>query len=885
MKTDNSLNKELAGAEQEKFAIGEKAYNLGLLIRHGFKVPKFRVVTIDHFKNFVDQNGLAQKIEKLLAQCKTIDPLSINQTQKEIQQILSSQPLPISLNEEIKGICKDLSGPLMVRSSAVGEDSTDASFAGQLDSFQSDGSTESVKTAIRKCWSSYWSARSLSYQHAKGKVLQGMGVMIQELVEPLYAGVVFTQSPNNSMDEMLIEYCYGHGENLVSGNVTPGEITVRKKSQTIKIKPFSPDSGLYNATPSLTEQTSFIHELIRHSLKLEALFACPLDIEWAVNHNNALFLLQARPITTVKQQRKIFWSNVNVNENYPEPISPFLYSIALNSYYFYFKNLAKSLGIKKELLLKAEFQFKNIIGAHGARMYYNMTNIHAVINLLPLGNTFSAFFNNFVGADENDKGVADRNHQQPHNFIDKLRFAGNTLASLILAPLKVKRFEKTVDRHFSKFYEDSERSRKQEAGQLIPYKQLKGFLTIRFHKWNDAAIADLSAMWSYGLLGAYLQKIYPSDEARSKQNLLLQGIPDLVSSKPSQKLWELTQLIKNNSSLLALCTSLAKPEDILSQISSNSEYQLFHESFQLFIFEWGYRCSGELMLTKPNFLEQPQKVIELLQAYISNETRSPKAIITEKVAEKKLLIASIKKDLLKQNFGYLTGLFQIPLLSFLVYWTEKSIGYRERVRLKQALLYGHLRSTLLDLGSVLYKQGVIENANHIFFLKYNELLDLLSSAEMLPASIIQMVRARIDEHKEKSKMDVPDTFSLPEGEFASENMSPAPSFVKNSSNTYKGISACGGIVKGQAKVLSSVLESRKIQPGDILVVKQTDPGWAPIFPLISGLIVERGGMLSHGAIVAREFGIPAVVGIKHITTIIKDGTEVLVNGENGSIQF
>jgi len=224
----------------------------------------------------------------------------------------------------------------MVRSSAVGEDSIDASFAGQLDSFQTNGSIDEVMSAIRKCWSSYWSARSLSYQQAKGKILKGMGVIIQELVDPLYAGVVFTKSPNNK-DELLIEYCEGHGESLVAGKITPGEITFNKQSKSMYLKPLPKDAESVHTAPPVSEKSPFINELVKYSFKLETLFQCPLDIEWAINRANNLFLLQARPITTHNhQQNKIFWSNVNVNENYPEPISPFLYSVAFlhyNSYY------------------------------------------------------------------------------------------------------------------------------------------------------------------------------------------------------------------------------------------------------------------------------------------------------------------------------------------------------------------------------------------------------------------------------------------------------------------------------------------------------------------------------------------------------------------------
>ena len=883
MKNIHSNAKNLEFATLDKHTVGEKAYTLALLSQKKFPVPQFRVIHNNHFENFLVQNKLVPKVEELLRQCNYEAPQSVIQTQRKIQEILTGLPLSAEVLDAVKTICTSLSGALMVRSSALGEDSAEASFAGQLDSFRTNGSFEEVVEAVRQCWASYWSARSLAYQHAKGKILRGMGVIVQELVEPIFAGVVFTQSPTGIENEMLIEYCRGHGENLVSGKVVPGEIRVNKDTQSIRIQNYIHGSQADNSTAAITGKCPFIHELIKYCIDLETLFKKSLDIEWAVDHEKNLFLLQSRPITAQRQPRKIFWSNVNVNENYPGPISPFLYSLALKSYYFYFKNLAESLGVPKKVIVNAEFQFNGIIGAYGARMYYNMTNIHEIIGLLPLGSVFSSFFNDFVGVDENKTSSDNSRELNVCTLADKLNFAGNTLFSLLLAPVKVKRFEKSADNHLHRFYKNGNLIKQQNLQSLT--KRFKEFLEIRFLKWNDAAIADLSAMLSYGILGTFLKKIYPDEQARAKQNLLLQGIPNLVSSIPSQKIWELTQLIKKDKSLSVIFSSHISPGEIITSISENSECREFREALDQFLYKWGYRCSGELMLTEPNFLEQPESLIELLQGYLANDNKSPKKIIFDKVIEKKHLLGTIRKDLFNTTLGYLTGPLKNLILRILVHWTEKSISYRERVRLKQALLYGHFRGTLLNLGVVLSEKGIITCPNDIFFFKYHELLDLLSGSEMLPDSMKEIVQIRIDKHKENSTMVLPDHFYLAEGAFASENIAAEPSPPRNSNNIYKGISACGGIVKGQAKILNSVLEAKKIQPGDILVTKQTDPGWAPVFPLISGLVVERGGMLSHGVIVAREFGIPAVVGIKDITSIIKDGTEILVNGENGSIQF
>jgi rifampicin phosphotransferase len=877
IRNDHFSISEKDSATLDKLAVGEKAYTLIRLAENGFPVPEFRVVPNAYFEDFISRNGLRQRIYSLLAQSNSQDPQSINGTSSEIQRELVDQPLSSALIHDVKAIVKTISGQLMVRSSAVGEDSSDASFAGQLDSFRTNGDSEAVIAAVRKCWASYWSARCLSYQFAQGKSLKGMGVIIQRYVDPVFAGVAFTQSPSNGADEMLIEYCRGFGENLVAGKVTPGRIVVNKETRKYKIQSGNHMLG------AIADWGPSIRKLIEVSLKLETLLVGPQDLEWAIGKEGKLYLLQARPITAGgRQQRRIFWSNVNVNENYPNPMTPFLYSIALKSYYYYFRGLARSLGVREKAIRAADPLFSNIIGSHGTRMYYNMTSIHGTIGLLPLGQVFSAYFNDFVGADANENRKSDRSGRRKHSIADKLIFAGKLLFSLLHAPVKVRRFERTADAHLKRFYSHGKLIHQKDLPTL--HRRFREFLIIRFFKWNDAAIADLSAMLSYGLLGAFLKRIYSAEEARAKQNLLLQGIPDLVSSISSQKTWELVQLIKKNQPLLNLFSSGVDSQEILARIKETSEFQTFRESLDQYINKWGYRCSGELMLTEANYLEKPGKFIELLQGYLSSESAAPQEIIKAKTAEKKQLIESIRKYLLRRGPG-LTGALAIPLLYLLLHWTEKSISFRERVRLKQAMLYGHLRDTLQNLGGVLRERGTINQANEIFFLKYHELLELLSGSEMLSNATGKILQARIAEHRVLSQISLPDSFYLNEGEYLSEKIT-APAILRNNTgNTFKGTSACGGIVKGRAKILSSVLEAGKIQPGDILVARQTDPGWALVFPLIAGLVLERGGMLSHGAIVAREFGIPAVVGIKQISSIIQDGMEILVNGENGTIQF
>jgi pyruvate,water dikinase len=221
------------------------------------------------------------------------------------------------------------------------------------------------------------------------------------------------------------------------------------------------------------------------------------------------------------------------------------------------------------------------------------------------------------------------------------------------------------------------------------------------------------------------------------------------------------------------------------------------------------------------------------------------------------------------------------LVRLLLPWTHAAIRYRERVRLKQALLYSRCRRIALAIGEALVRRGLLASVDDVFFLTANELSEIASGGAMLPEATRAIVATRRAEHVRVSAMNPPDTFTLNEGEHF------APSAVTSARegdfDEMRGTPACGGRARGRATVLASTTEAERLSQGDVLVTRQTDPGWGPVFFLISGLVIERGGMLSHGAIIAREFGIPCVVGVKRAMERIADGATIEVNGDNGVV--
>ena len=785
--------------------VGEKAFQLSEMTRDGIPVPK----------GFVVSNSV-------------FDTKNLSSIQSEISSYLKS----ISANA------------YMVRSSAIGEDGDDASFAGQLDSFIVSNKIDDIINHVQKCWDSYSADHVLVYQKAKGKKLAGMGVVIQELVDPDYAGVLFTES-HLAEQTILVEYVEGHGEKLVSGEVNPSSFTVDKLKQTTSEKvPF------------------FIENLINFSLKLERKFEGAVDIEWVVK-DNKLSIVQCRPITVKGFAPKVYWSNTNVNENYPEAITPLLYSIARESYYHYFKNLSKLLQIPEKNIQESEKNYSNIIGVWGAKMYYNMSSIHRIISKSPFSKLLMKSFNNFVGYQDGDK-----EESVPVSFKNKLTFVRQVLKLNRNLNFHVEQFETRIDT----YKKDVASSFESAALQRL----FHDFIEIRMHSWYHASLADFFAMIYHGVLGKLCDTYYGKDSERIR-NELIQAIPNLVSSKPIQETWLISNAIQKNKEALHLFKT-GETTEVWRQLKSNPSYKGIYQQVDCYIKDWGYRCSGELMLTATNYIDEPEKYIQLLKGYIAQVHKDPSRLIDKKHKESIQTFRSFKKKIYSRKPLLLPlNWMKVILFSYVVKQAQKGISSRERVRLKQALVYNELKTVLKRI-SKLYPERFPKKED-LYFLKYGEIEEMLSASEMFPGFSVQKRKIQFEK---TSQLIYPDDFETTLGTY------PKPEeLIVKTENTggrvLKGLTACGGTIKGRARVLSSVLEAQKLVEGDILITRQTDPGWASVFPLISGLVVERGGMLSHGAIVSREFGIPAVVGVSNATARIKDGSIIEIKADTGEI--
>ena len=746
----------------------------------------------------------------------------------------------INLRSLLAPHLKTLNSPqLMIRSSATCEDATERSYAGQFASFAVANHLDDVIAGVRACWHSAATARVHAYRdHAEETSTTGhrpdhvaMAVIIQEMIEPQFAGVVFTASPDNPY-EGRVEFVEGHAERLMSGAITPNAYSLE--------------------TPQI--HYAFHDQLEQQVRKILFHYQSHQDIEWAFA-NEQLYIVQTRAVT--KGQNPKSWSNVNLNENYPRAISPLLDSLARRSYYHYFKNLCLAFHLAPQLT--HEEYFAGSVGSWGGHLYYNMTAIREIIGLTPFAGALEKSFDQFVGYQKRKESSPKRaNRRQQMHFI----FTCATQAMRL--PLRVRKIEKLVDQLTQMNLANANRV-------------YHGFLTIRFEHWRHAAFADFFAMLSHGSLG-YLLKLIDKNCQPGLCNSLVSAIPGLVSNQPIYALWQLRQLIKQEAQEEFFKESTA--EQLHDALRQDIKLKPIKEAIDSYLEKFGFRCSGELMLTEANFLQRPQSFLAMLQSYLCSDPVNPVEQFSKKHREQKRELKNLCDDYIK-IYGPVRGQFTAWVIEALVRFTMYAISCRERVRLKQAHMYSHFKRACLKIGEDLQRKRILTDANDVFHLEYEEISRLICGAEVdheYIKGLISLRKNRHLQHKTYPENFICDNHSLT-NEIQTQNQK-----QDLRQGAYFGIPACGGSVTARAIVLESLHQIDQLKKGDILVTKQTDPGWICAFPLISGLIVEKGGMLSHGAIVAREFGIPAVVGIEGITTEIKNGATVTIDGYEGSVR-
>lgn len=885
-------------AEAGPALAGGKGANLGRLLAAGFPVPPGLVVAVDAYREFIRHNGLAGTVEE--SAHTPIDELSL----AGLRQRIEDSPIPPPVAAEIAAGLERLGladRPLAVRSSATAEDSPDASFAGIHRTSLNVRGTEAVLAAVRACYASLWTPQAVAYRRRKGLRHAAMAVVVQELLPSEAAGVTFTADPvTGGRQTILINASWGLGEAVVSGAVEPDQYLVAHREGTpileevrvgakaalvrpvglqgVEVVPVAEDRR--NAAVLDTER---IMALAGLAARVEETLGAPQDVEWALA-GGRFHLLQARPITTGAVGDAApaaaepwrpgvspnIWSNANLKEVIPGVVSPLTLSISFSilerNYAAFYRAIGFPLPPGVPLLRLA----------HG-RFYFNLSLMQWLAYESSGG--LPAEVNRALGGDQPEIAVPPGNPMAGWRgmvrWYRRLRTLAIFRSTRRQAPRAFARAESSLRRVAA-----LDLSAVPDAAILDALVSLRGEIA-RFHRFF--VTATIATAVSIDALKTFLERMFPGRGA-SLANRLLTGIGGVESADHGYALRELARLAAADERV----RSFFLPADQASPRYAGIEAELagtpFLAAWHDFLARYGHRGFEEWEIMNPRWREDPTFPLETVRSYLLHP---PAATAPERGTAGRDAEAEVEAAL-RRSAALLTPGRLFPYRVVLGQARDLS-RLRENAKSLLVKLIGEVRRLCLEAGARLAERGVLAGRDDVFFLEIRALERLLPGTGT-GEDWRSVVAERRQEYRRLASIDPP-SFFYGDGEPLAGDpgsgqawRAPTDGAVPAGEATFIGLGISAGRTEGYVRVVRNPAEGVNIQPGDILVAPATDPAWTPLFLRAAGILLETGGLLSHTAIVAREYGIPAVSNIPGLLDRVRDGDRVVVDGDTGTVR-
>lgn len=877
---------------------GGKGYNLYLLTQEGFSVPSWIIISASLFKNFRISNDLDKKINAALMSLKTSNNIraDVSSISDSIKQIILNTPLDTATSNEIKRAYKSLKAKsIAVRSSGLDEDSSSYSFAGQFDSYLFIQSESDALQALKKCWASAYSERNISYRIQNKLSLASeeinVAVIFQQMIDADTSGVVFTCDPiKKDNSKIIISSVYGIGEGLVSGKQYSDTYTVDKETLAIvdeiitlkktKLIGSKKGNGTFETRVkeenqnkgSLTDKE--LKNIAKIVLEIENFYHFPQDIEWAIK-GGVFYLLQARPITTStnnKDGNLNIWDNSNIIESYGGLTLPLTFTFARYVYHQVYVQFCEILMVPTKEIRNMDYFLKNMLGLFYGRVYYNLLNWYKLTSILPGYKYNRSFMETMMGTNKSlEAEIADR--IRPPVSLSK--------ATKVLTGIKFLYYhfviQKNIDQFLQYFQGVYETYRKFDYSKMTPdeillkYRELENTL---LRQWKAPIINDYLCMVHFGILKKLSQK-WLGNLDESLQNDLLCGEGNLESAEPTRELMRIAADVKKVSSLKKLILNTAS-EDCM-EVISQSLFEDFKKSINRYIDLYGYRCMNEMKLEQKDLYQDPSFLFICLKNYLQSNN-----INLKNLDKREKTIRQNAENKVHQN---LKGIKRA-----IYFWSlnnaRKAVRNRENTRFCRTRIYGVVRAWFYNIGIDYTTRSIINKPEDIFYLELSELLGSLEGT-LTVQNLKSIIQLRKDEYKSYEEIEPASRFATHGPVYWMNNhlkQSVQSEKSESSNGILKGIGCCPGIVEGKVRVVLSSKDDMQLK-GEILVAARTDPGWIPLYPMISGLLVERGSLLSHSAIVAREMGIPTIVGVDGLTMKLKDGDKIKMDGKSGQIKI
>ncbi len=878
--------------------IGGKGYNL-LRLQHAHRVPPWVALPVDAFRAALAESGLDDWIAGQLQQ---FEPGQAATHAAAIQARILAMALPECVVTALHGI-PFLDQPVSVRSSSADEDGATHSFAGIHESYLYVSGIDAVAEHIHKVWASGYQARALLYRHANRLSLHPvpMAVIIQRMVDACVSGVVFTADPASQNPFVLvIAALYGLGEGLVGAGLPADHIQYDKRSQSLDATIATKETQLVRDTergggltsqplpdamqgqPALSKDQT--QAVIRAALAVECDYGRPQDIEFCVDDAGLLYLLQTRDITTVSDfgpaagNRQV-WDNANIIESYSGVTSPMTFSFIRHAYTVVYHCFSQVMGIPASTVRANRFVFENMLGLLRGRVFYNLVNWYRLIQQFPGYELNKRFMESMMGLRE----AFDPEEQKPTSPWVKWGVAFPRLVWLLLRMLWLfATLNGRVARFQARFRECHGRWEAMDFDAMPPhdlqdvYREME---TRLLWNWQAPIINDFYVMIHYGLLRKICRD-WCGDQNQSLQNDLICGNGDIESTEPTRMLMKLALHIRSDETLLRIFTehdhhalSRLVPQDPVCAVVA--------ATMEDYLRRYGFRCINELKLEEPSLRETPEFVYQIVRNYLRMD---PALLAGDVMAGREQAIRRGAEEkagtaLAQGRFAALRGL----VFRHVLRQARKGVRNRENLRFARTRIYGVVRELLHAMGGHFARAGLLDGARDIFYLTMDEVWDFVKGTAVTTdlRALAALRKREFDVYRDApAPADHVETFGMVYHRNTFRNHQP----VKVAEGDLHGIGCCPGTVTAPVRIVRSPRDDLNLN-GCILVAARTDPGWVPLYPAVSGLLIERGSILSHSAIVAREMGIPAIVGIQGLLASLKDGQIVTMDGQSGTVRI
>jgi phosphoenolpyruvate synthase/pyruvate phosphate dikinase len=861
--------------------VGGKGANLGELSRiEGIRVPDGFCISTEVYKEITKNSSAFHSLLDQLGILQADNRKGISETSARIRKVIEEIVIPNGIaNEIVKRV--DERNAYAVRSSATAEDLPTASFAGQQDTYLNIIGKEAILKHISRCWASLFTDRAIIYRMQNGfdhrKVY--LSVVVQKMVFPQAAGILFTADPVTANRKVLsIDASFGLGEAMVSGLVNADLYKVRdgkiieKRISAKKLAIYAlKDGGTKEQELSPERQNSQaltdeqILQLAHIGRKIEERFTRPQDIEWC-KVDDTFYVVQARPITTLYPiPGPTTWSGPENDQN---PNSYGYHVYVSVGHQQMMTDAMKPLGLSFWLLTTPAS-----MRTAGGRLFVDVAPMLAsaagretILNVLgksdPLikdaltilierGDVIKSLPEDKKEQDpgKGNKGVSHRDYQtlkeyDPAIVADLIRSNQTSIEAL-----KQNIQTKSGSELFDFILEDLQQLKKttadsQSFGVVMTGMNASSWINEKMNEWlGEKNAADT------------LSQSVPNN-ITSEMGLDLLDVADVI--RPYPEVIEYLQQVKDNNFL-----------DKLEKFDGGKETR---DAIAAYLNKYGMRCAGEIDITKTRWSENPAILVPMIVSHIKNfEPGAGKRKFEQGLQE-----ASKKEQQLLSRLASLPdGEQKGKETKRMIDLVRSFAGYREYPKYTMVSRYFVYKQAVLQEAERLVQAGVIQEKEDIYYLTFEELHEAVETNRLN----YQIISKRKEEYKLYEKLTPPRIITsdgeIITGRYKRENL-PTGAIV--------GLAVSSGTVEGRARVILN-MEDADLEDGDILVTSFTDPSWTPLFVSIKGLVTEVGGLMTHGAVIAREYGLPAVVGVENATGLIKDGQRIRVNGTDGYVEI